>query len=83
VAETSYKAQAPDTLLFSSSSEVNGAVTFPGLIMTNLQPGEQITMVTEIPFRLIIQIWHDFTLPLSHSLTGTFTYAQYIILSAD
>jgi hypothetical protein len=44
---TTYPAGNIVTLLFSEASVVYGSASFPGLIMTNLQLGEVITLVTK------------------------------------
>ena len=46
----SYTQANSGTLIFSSSAVVYDVASFPGLIMTDLRPGEIITMVNILPY---------------------------------
>jgi len=57
VSGTSYTQANSGSLVFSSSVVVYDVATFPGLIMTDLRPGEIITMVRILPPLMSVVEW--------------------------
>ena len=69
-----YTEQSPETEIFNTASVVYGAVTFPGLIATNLVPGSSIDVVIALIYqvKLTTQFWTDHYLPNTFISTGHF-----------